>query len=59
MARYSKEFETPEEAVRVIGTAIYQNEQIIKSANPSSPQFKKAKTALVKLKVDLKKPAMQ
>ena len=55
MARYSKEFETPEEAVRVIGTAIYQNEQIIKSANPSSPQFKKAKTALVKLKVDLKK----
>lgn len=53
--RYSKEFETPEEAVRVIGTAIYQNEQIIKSASPSSPQFKKAKAALEKLRVELKK----
>ena len=53
--RYSKEFETPEEAVRVIGTAIYQNEQIIKSASPSSAQFKKAKAALEKLRVELKK----
>lgn len=53
--RYSKEFETPEEAVRVIGTAIYQNEQIVKSANVNSPEFKKAKAALVKLKAELKK----
>lgn len=53
--RYSKQFETPEEAVRVIGTAIYQNEQIIKSAKPSSPEFKKAKAALVKLRVEFKK----
>jgi hypothetical protein len=53
--RYSKDFETPEEAVRVIGTAIYQNEQIIKSASPSSAQFKKAKAALEKLRVELKK----
>ena len=53
--RYSKDFETPEEAVRVIGTAIYQNEQIIKSSKSTSPEFKKAKAALVKLRAEFKK----
>lgn len=52
--RYSKDFATPEEAVSTIGRAIYQNEQIIKSANPQSAQFKKAKAALVKLRADFK-----
>lgn len=52
--RYSKDFATPEEAVSVIGRAIYQNEQIIKSADPKSAQFKKAKAALVKLRADFK-----
>lgn len=53
--RYSKDFATPEEAVSVIGRAIYQNEQIIRSADPKSDRFKKAKAALVKLRADFKK----
>jgi hypothetical protein len=42
--------ETPEERLRKLGLAIYQNEQIIKSAKPGSAQFKKAKNALSSLR---------
>ena len=42
--------ETPEEALQRLGRAIYQNEQVIKSSSPSSPEFKKAKAALETLR---------
>jgi hypothetical protein len=42
--------ETPEQALTRIGRAIYQNEQIIKSAKPGSAQFKKAEAALKELR---------
>lgn len=38
--------ETPEERLRKLGIAIYQNEQILKSAKPGSAQFKKAQKDL-------------
>lgn len=38
--------ETPEERLRKLGIAIYQNEQILKSAKPGSAQFKKAQKNL-------------
>jgi len=44
--RYSKNFATPEEAISVLGRAIYQNEQIIKSSKVGSDNFKKATAAL-------------
>lgn len=44
--RYSKNFATPEEAISVLGRAIYQNEQIIKSSKVGSANFKKATAAL-------------
>jgi hypothetical protein len=48
--RFAPDKETPEQALTRIGRAIYQNEQIIKSANPNSAQFKKAKAALETLR---------
>lgn len=42
--------ETPDQALVRLGRAIYQNEQIIKSANPNSAEFKKAKAALETLR---------
>jgi hypothetical protein len=47
---FAPDKETPEQALTRIGRAIYQNEQIIKSAKPGSAQFKKAEAALKELK---------
>ena len=42
--------ETPQERIRKIGVAIYQNEQIIKSEKPGSARFKTAQKALEELR---------
>lgn len=42
--------ESPEERLRKLGIAIYQNEQVIKSAKPGSAQFKKAQKNLESLR---------
>ena len=47
---FAPDVETPEETLRKLGLYIYQNEQIIKSAKPGSPEFEKAKKALVQLR---------
>lgn len=47
--------QTPEDKIRQYGLAIYQNEQIIKSAKVGSPEYKKAEAALKKLREDFKK----
>lgn len=49
-AGFAPTTETPEEKLRKLGLAIYQNEQIIKSAKPGSPEFKKAEKALKTLR---------
>ncbi len=46
--------QTPEDKIRQYGLAIYQNEQIIKSAKVGSPEYKKAEAALKKLRADFK-----
>lgn len=48
--RFAGQPETPDQALVRLGRAIYQNEQIIKSANPNSAEFKKAKAALETLR---------
>lgn len=48
--RYSKNFATPEEALKFFGLAVYQNQQIIKSAKPGSDKFKQATAALTAAK---------
>ena len=53
--RYSKNFETPQEALKFFGLAIYQNEQIIKSNKPGSEKFKKATAALALAKKEFDK----
>jgi hypothetical protein len=45
--------ETPQERIRKIGVAIYQNEQIIKSEKPGSARFKTAQKALEELRKSL------
>jgi hypothetical protein len=45
--------ETPQERIRKIGVAIYQNEQIIKSEKPGSARFKNAQKALEELRKSL------
>jgi hypothetical protein len=45
--------ETPEERLRKIGIAIYQNEQIIKSNKPDSAKFKTAQKSLEALRKSL------
>jgi hypothetical protein len=49
-SRFAPDVESPEETLRKLGLYIYQNEQIIKSAKPGSPEFEKAKKALVQLR---------
>jgi hypothetical protein len=46
--------QSPEDKLRQYGLAIYQNEQIIKSAKLGSPEFLKAEAALKKLRADFK-----
>jgi hypothetical protein len=52
---FAPDKETPEQALIRLGRAIYQNEQILKSASPGSAQFKKAAAALKKLKAEFDK----
>jgi len=47
--------QSPEDKLRQYGLAIYQNEQIIKSAKVGSPEYKKADAALKQLRIDFKK----
>lgn len=47
--------QSPEDKLRQYGLAIYQNEQIIKSAKVGSPEYKKAEAALKQLRIDFKK----
>jgi hypothetical protein len=47
--------QSPEDKIRQYGLAIYQNEQIIKSAKVGSPEYKKADAALKQLRIDFKK----
>ncbi len=47
--------QSPEDKIRQYGLAIYQNEQIIKSAKVGSPEYKKAEAALKQLRIDFKK----
>lgn len=47
--------DSPEERLRKIGLGIYQNEQIVKSARPGSPEFNKAEKALKTLRAELQK----
>lgn len=54
-AGFAPATETPEAALERLGRAIYQNEQIVKSAKPGSPEFKRAEAALKKLKADFDK----
>lgn len=42
--------ETPEERLRKLGTAIYQNEQVIKSSKPGTAKFKTAQKNLESLR---------
>ena len=47
--------QSPEDKIRQLGLAIYQNEQIIKSAKVGSDYYKKADAALKQLRIDFKK----
>lgn len=53
--RVPQQPQSPEDKIRQYGLAIYQNEQIIKSAKVGSPEYKRAEAALKQLRIDFKK----
>ena len=51
-AGFAPDVETPEQKLQRLGRAIYQQEQIIKSAKPGTSRFNKAKAAREKLQAE-------